>query len=321
MTALLTRTTTHLVGDVGGTYLRLGLVREGEQAVSATTKLRCAEFPDVASALRSYLSAFPAADRPTRACLAVAGPVDGDRVRLTNNGFAFSTAQLQQEVGLDSLLVVNDVAAVARGVADVRPGQTLPLTSRGLDLSRTVAVVAPGTGLGVAALVPTPHGPVVLPGEGGQVAVPVTARSTSVVRELAGRGRALCAEELVSGIGLPRLDDGLRRLAGEECPEPRSAFSLGTSGETAPGQVLDVFVELLASLSQGYALTLGARGGVVLGGGFLRDLVPVLEECSFLERFRAHPKLSDYLADIPVVVDIRAHPALVGAAAFARDAT
>jgi glucokinase len=183
-----------------------------------------------------------------------------------------------------------------------------------------VAVVAPGTGLGVAALVPTAYGPVVLPGEGGQVPVPVTTRSISVVRELAGRGGAVCAEDLVSGVGLPRLDVALRRLEGEECPEPRTALAIGTSDETAPGQVLDVFVELLASLTQGYALTLGARGGIVLGGGFLRDLTPVLETCGFLERFRSHPKMGDYLADIPVVVDVRAHPALIGAAGFARDA-
>jgi len=312
--------TLHLVGDVGGTYLRLGVVREGDLTLTSTAKMRCSDFPDVAAALQTYLASFPEDGRPAHCCLAVAAPVDGDSVRLTNNGFAFSTAELQRALGFERLLVVNDVAAVARGVRELRPGQAIALTSGGLDVTRTVAVVAPGTGLGVAALIPTPHGPVVLPGEGGQVPVPITPRSTRVVQELAGRGYTLCAEDLVSGIGLPRLDAALRRLQGEQEPELRSALAIGTSGETGRGQVLDVFVELLASLTQGYALTLGARGGVVLGGGFLRDLLPALHSCSFVERFRSHPKMADYLADIPVVVDIRAHPALIGAAGFALDA-
>jgi len=308
----------HLVGDVGGTYLRLGLVDAGERNLSSTAKMRCSDFPDVASALHAYLASFPEDRRPKRACLAVAAPVDGDEVRLTNNGFSFSTKAIRAELGFDELLVVNDVAAVARGVPDLLPRQWTALTAAGLDLGRTVAVVAPGTGLGVAAVVPTPTGPLVLPGEGGQIPLPVTASSTAVVQELHRTGAHLCTEDLVSGGGLPRLDSTLRQLRGEAAL-PRTSAEITASGEVAPGQVLDVFVELLAGAVQTYALTLGARGGVVLGGGFLRDLTEVLRQCRFVERFREHPKVSAYLADFPVVVDLRAHPALVGAAAFLGD--
>lgn len=310
---------THLVGDVGGTYVRLGLVRAGERSLWSTAKMRCSDFPDVGSALQAYLASFPEDRRPTRACIAVAGPVGGDEVRLTNNGFSFSTKALRDELGVEDLLVVNDVAAVARGVCDLLPGQWTALTAGGLDLSRTVAVVAPGTGLGVAALVPTPSGPLVLPGEGGQIPLPVTAASTRVVQELHRTGAHLCTEDLVSGGGLPRLDSALRRLRGDTAL-PRTAAEITASGEVGPGQVLDVFVELLAGAVQTYALTLGARGGVVLGGGFLRDLIDVLRGCRFVERFREHPKVPEYLAGIPVVVDLRAHPALVGAAGFLGDA-
>ena len=287
MTTLLEQT--HLVGDVGGTYLRLGLVDAGDRNLSSTAKMRCADFPDVQAAVEAYLASFPEDRRPRRACIAVAAPVDGDHVRLTNNErFSFSTNEVRDALGLEDLLVVNDVAAVARGVHDLLPRQWT---------------------------VPTAHGPVVLPGEGGQVPLPVTASSTSVVQELHRSGLQMCTEDLVSGGGLPRLDRSLRRLRGDK-GLLRSAAEITASGETAPGQVLDVFVELLAGAVQTYALTLGARGGVVLGGGFLRDLTGVLQECRFVERFRAHPKIPDYLASIPVVVDLRAHPALVGAACF-----
>jgi glucokinase len=309
----------HLVGDVGGTYLRLGLVSAGDRNLSSTAKMRCADFPDVGSAVEAYLASFPQDRRPTRACLAVAGPVDGDEVQLTNNRFSFNTNELRVALGLEDLLVVNDVAAVARGVHDLLPRQWTPLTADGLDLTKTVAVVAPGTGLGVAALVPTPSGPVVLPGEGGQVPLPLTPTSAEVLQELHRAGSHLRTEDLVSGGGLPRLDSALRRRRGRR-GLLRTAAEITRSGETLPGQVLDVFVELLAGAVQTYALTLGARGGVVLGGGFLRDLTDVLRECRFVERFQEHPKIPDYLASIPVVVDLRAHPALVGAACFLGDA-
>jgi glucokinase len=317
MTTLLEQT--HLVGDVGGTYLRLGLVAAGERTLSSTAKMRCADFPDVTAAVEAYLASFPEDRRPRRACIAVAAPVEGDEVRLTNNArFSFSTSEVRDALRFEDLVVVNDVAAVARGVHDLHPRQWSALTEQGLDLTKPVAVVAPGTGLGVAALVPTAHGPFVLPGEGGQVPLPVTASSTTVVQELHRSGLQMCTEDLVSGGGLPRLDSSLRRLRGSK-GLLRTAAEITASAETGPGQVLDVFVELLAGAVQTYALTLGARGGVVLGGGFLRDLTGVLRDCRFVERFQAHPKVPDYLASIPVVVDLRAHPALVGAACFLGD--
>jgi glucokinase len=311
---------THLVGDVGGTYLRLGLVRAGECTLMSTAKMRCSDFPDVAGAVQSYLASFPEDRRPVQACIAVAGPVEGDDIRLTNNpSFSFSVKQLRDALRLEELLIVNDVAAVARGVADLLPRQYTALTEHNLDLTRTVAVVAPGTGLGVAALIPTPSGPLVLPGEGGHIPLPVTAASTALAQQLSRAGAHLSTEDLVSGGGLPRLDSALRRLRGEAALA-RTAAEITSSGETGPGQVLDVFVELLAGAAQTYALTLGARGGVVLGGGFLRDLTDVLRQCRFVERFREHPKVPDYLGAIPVVADLRAHPALVGAAGFLCDA-
>lgn len=312
-------TGTALVGDVGGTYLRLGLSRGPSTEVTATATMQCDAFPDLETALRGYLDGFPAVERPRRACLAVAAPVEGDDVSLTNNGFAFSISQLRDGLGLDVLHVVNDLAAVARGVRDLEDSACRSLANGGIDRSRPVAVVAPGTGLGVAALIPSPAGPIVLPGEGGQVPVPCTPGSAAVVAALRSQGRAACAEDLVGGSGLPLLDLLLRSVGGEPDPVRRSAALISGSGETAPGQVLDVFVELLAAVAQTAALLLGARGGVVLGGGFLHDLVPVLRTCRFVERFQQHPKLPDYLGAIPLVVDTRPHPALVGAAGFARD--
>lgn len=324
MTAVLEPTqstgTTHLVGDIGGTHLRLALVRPGSDEPQATAVLRCQEFGDLRSAVGTYLEGIASRHHPRAACIAVAAPVVGDIVTLTNSRLSFSIERTRAELGLEELRVVNDVAALARSVTALRHDGLVALSPDAvLRTDRTVAVIAPGTGLGVAALIPTGQGHLVLSGEGGQVPLPSTRSGLDVARTLLRlQGHASC-EDLVSGSGLPVLDVALRSLRGEVAPRSRPATAISTSGETAPGQVLQVFSELLAHVVQTHALAFGARGGVVLGGGFLGGLVPVLRVTGFLDMVRHHPKMRSYLEQVPVVVDTRTHPALVGAALFLED--
>lgn len=321
-----------LVGDIGGTHLRLALVAPGTTAPEHVRVLAVADHRDLTSAVTAYLADLRATGTdvpaPSAGCVAVAAPVDGDAVALTNSDLSFSVAATADELGLQrGLLVVNDVEALARSVTELgEPGEApdapVSLAGSGLRTDRTVVVVAPGTGLGVAALVPTVHGPVVVAGEGGQVPLPVAGHDAlDITRDLLLRRDHVSAEDLVCGLGLPRLDLALRRRAGEEEPWPRTSEEIGGSGETGPGQVLRVFSDLLAAVAQSHALTFGARGGVVLGGGFLASLVPALRCAGFVQRFTHHPKMAALLADVPVLVDTRRQPALVGAALLHADRT
>lgn len=305
---------TKLVGDLGGTHVRLGLC--DSTGLLSTSVLRWDAIDDLASAVSGFLGERT----PKVGCLAVAAPVDGTQIRLTNADVAFCSEDLREALGLERLLVVNDVAALARSVTDLHDDDATELGGGPLLRDKTVAVVAPGTGLGVAALLATRHGPVVVAGEGGQIPLPATVLGLPVAQAMLPRYGHVSAEDVVCGGGLPVLDMLLRSAVGSEIrPRPRSATTITASEEIAPGQVLDVFVDLLAAVAQTHALTLGARGGVVLSGGFLPQLVPLLRETGFRDRFVRHPKMGEYLSAVPIVVDTRHHPALVGAARLLED--
>jgi glucokinase len=299
-----------LVGDLGGTHLRLGVHSDGRLV------RRTVQRWDASPSLLDTIVDLVGDDRVQHGCLAVAAPVEGPRVSLTNAQVSFCAEELRQALRMTSLRVVNDVQAIARSVVDLRPDDVRSLGGGQVRTDRTVVVVAPGTGLGVAALVPSSHGPLVVAGEGGQAPLPVTCDAIPVVSRLLSLSDHLSAEDLVCGGGLPLLDAVVREVAGRPGDVRRSAAEA-----TQDPQVLDVFVDLLAGVAQSHALTFGARGGVVLSGGFLRHLVPQLEQAGFHARFARHPKMARYLGQIPVVVDVREHPALAGAASFAGEAS
>jgi glucokinase len=299
-----------LVGDLGGTHLRLGLF---DGAVARRTSVTRWDAVDgLADAVRAFLDD----DVVTHGCLAVAAPVEGTSVRLTNADVEFCSEQLRDELSMQHLLLVNDVAALARSVTALQDDDAAELGAGPLRRDRAMVVVAPGTGLGVAGLLPTRHGPVVVSGEGGHIPLPATVLGLPVAKAMLRLDGHVSAEDLICGSGLPVLDVILRVARGEIRPRRRTAAEITTSGDR---DLLEVFVDLLAAVAQSHALTLGARGGVVLSGGFLRDLVPMLRELGFRERFVRHPKMGAYLSTIPLVVDTRDHPALVGAARLLED--
>lgn len=301
---------TRLVGDLGGTHLRLGLLND--QGLLRTAVTRWSSVAGLTPAIESFLGA----DAVEEGCLAVAAPVDGTMVRLTNADVAFCAEELRDALGMGRLLLVNDVQALARSVTALEDHQAAELGGGPLRRDHPVVVVAPGTGLGVAALVPSARGPVVVAGEGGHIPLPATVLGLPVAQALLRRDAHVSAEDLVCGTGLPVLDVVVRALRGELCPRPRSAEEVTASGDV---EVLSVFVDLLAAVAQSHALTFGARGGVVLSGGFLRELLPMLGELGLRERFVRHPKMGAYLAQVPLVVDTRDHPALTGSALLLED--
>lgn len=306
----MTVASTRLVGDLGGTHLRLGLY-DGV-APRRTSVTRWEAVDSLADAVRAFLGD----DVASHGCLAVAAPVEGTSVRLTNAELTFCSEQLRDELRMERLLLVNDVAALARSITALQDDVAAELGGGPLRRDRPQVVVAPGTGLGVAGLLPTRHGPVVVAGEGGHIPMPATVLGLPATQALLKLDGHASAEDFVCGRGLPVLDAVLRVARGEIRPRRRAASEITAAGDR---DVLEVFVDLLAAVAQSHALTFGATGGVVLGGGFLRDLVPMLREFGFRERFVRHRKHAAYLEAIPLVVDTRDHPALVGAARFLED--
>lgn len=302
-----------LVADIGGTNARFGLVTAPGAAPSHVAVLSGAVYPTLPDAVAAYLSEHAGGVRPGAACLAVAGPIDGDRYRLTNSPWAGSTRDLD----VPYVKLLNDFEALAVSLPHLRADELVPLgdpePSYGVK-----AVLGPGTGLGVGGLVPTDHGWVPIPGEGGHVTVPAADdRELEIVRALRAEGLdQVVAEHVLSGPGLARLHRALARVNGVAAPSLAASEIVARLGDPLCAETVEVFCGMLGSFAGNVALTLGARGGVYLGGGVLPRIVERVCASSFRARFADNPDMSAYLAAIGTSLIVAPQPALTGAAAW-----
>jgi glucokinase len=307
-----------LVGDVGGTNARFALVEGPGAAPDRVRVLPTRDFTGLGEAAAAYLAEETA--RPAAACLAVAGPVGGGRYHLTNADWRpGEVAGVRDRLGLPVVEVVNDFAALAASLPLLGPDDLRPVggAAPAPDGTAPLAVLGPGTGMGVAGLVPVPGGGwLPTPGEGGHVDAPAaTDEEVEVVRLLRAECGAASAELLLSGDGLARLHRLLGAVRGTPA-EPLTAAQIvaGRDDPLCAGAVA-AFCALLGSFAGNVALTLGARGGVYLGGGILPRIADTLAASDFRARFEAKPPVEDYLRAIPTALVVHPYPALLGAAA------
>lgn len=209
-----------LVADIGGTNARFGLITRPGGRAERILVLRAAEHPDLESAVAQYLAAVGVTDRPSAMCAAVAGPVTGDRFRFTNGTWSLSVSETRNRLGVEELHLINDFEALALSLPHLREDDVLVIGDRRPDTSLPMAVLGPGTGLGVAGLVPIPGGGwVPLPGEGGHMLLRPghgeDAEAIDVLRGERGGLGMVTAEHVLSGPGLTRLYRYVARSQGE----------------------------------------------------------------------------------------------------------
>ena len=309
-----------LLGDVGGTNARFAWQAAPDQTLSDVRALPAADHATLEAAIRHYLHSggHPA---PVDMAFGIANPVVGDQVRMTNHHWGFSIEALRQALGLRRLRVLNDFTALALSLPDLGPADLHPVGGGAAAPGPApLALVGPGTGLGVSGLLPTPAGGwVPLAGEGGHVTLsPATAREEQVARWLHQRYGHASAERAVSGQGLENLylalceSDG--RVAAPLVAAEVSQRGLAGSDPHCAG-ALAMFCALLGSVAGNLALTLGATGGVYIGGGIVPRLGAYLDQSAFRARFEAKGRFAPWLATMPVYVIVaQASPALAGAA-------
>lgn len=304
-----------LVADVGGTNARFALVDGPDGTPSRVGALPTREHAGLAEAAAAYLERYAPGVRPSAACLAVAGPVAGGTFRLTNAGWPAGTLEeVRTRLGLRHLEIVNDFEALALALPRLGPADLVPVGTALPAGGAPLAVVGPGTGLGVAGLVRAPDGWVPLPGEGGQVDVPAaTGREVEVMRMLRAERGAATAENLLSGDGLARTHRYLTLIDGVAAEPLTAAQVCARAEDPVCREAREMFCALLGSLAGNVALTLGARGGVFLGGGILPRMADTLRESAFRSRFEAKPPVEDYMRAIPTALIVHPGPALVGA--------
>ena len=310
-----------LLADIGGTNIRLAWQNEPGGPLHDTRVLPCAQFPTVDAALSAYLSevGVPA---PREAAFGIANPVTGDAIRMTNHSWSFSQRAVRKAFGFERLVVINDFTALALALPLLTPDLLRPVGGGEAVPGASIALLGPGTGLGVSGLVfpPGSSGGVPLSGEGGPVSLAAqTQKEFDVLTILQERYGHVSAERAVSGAGLVDLYNAVRRLAkrgGKEISSAAQVTELALQANDALAlEALDLFCGFLGSVAGNLALTLGSRGGVYLGGGMVPRLGAWFEQSSFRARFEAKGRFQPYLASIPCwVIDPSATPALHGAA-------
>jgi glucokinase len=318
MQAHLTPSIPRLLGDIGGTHARFALVMGDGSPITHPVTLATRQFPDLAAAANAYLQQV---GQPTvrQACIAIANPIDGDVLKMTNNPWQFSIEATRQQLGLDSLLMLNDWEAMAMAaptlqgddLAQIGPGQPVPHAPKGL--------IGPGTGLGVSSLVRSRHGDwVAIAGEGGHVSLsPTSEREADILRVLWQTHPHVSAERVISGMGLENLYRAICVLNGSEA-EPLAAAqvterALATS-DAACEEALERMCCLLGSTAANLALTLGARGGIYIGGGVIARLGDYFSRSGFRAAFESKGRFENYLQRIPTYVIRAEQPTLIGCA-------
>ncbi len=307
-----------LIGDIGGTNARFALVgADGEP--TRTRVLAGARYPGLAAAAAAYLDLERPDPPPRAAAFAVASPVLGDRISMTNRAWSFSISELQATLGLGRLRVVNDFTAQALAVPRLGADEVRPIGGGTATEGAPIAVLGPGTGLGVSGLVRAPGGGwIALATEGGHATLAAAdERERAVVGELQRRFGHVSIERAVSGPGLCELAAAIAAVDGldHDVPKPDEITARALAGtDRVSVEALSMFCAMLGGAAGNLALTLGARGGVYIGGGIVGRLGDFFAASAFRARFEDKGRFHGYLSAIPTHVITAENPALRGLA-------
>jgi len=305
---------TTLVADIGGSKSRFALAHSAG-AVERVLVIENDTVADLDAAVARYLEETGA--RPRAATLAVAGPVDGEEIALTNRAsWRLRRREFAKRFGFSQLRVLNDFEAIAWALPQLGAAQTRPLGSPVVPHAGVKVVLGPGTGLGVAALLPADGRWHVVASEGGHASFgPQAPDEIEVFARLRQECGAVSAETVLSGSGLARLARALDPQAARHAPETIAASALAR--EPSAQAAARLFVRLLGRFSGGLALTFKALGGVYIAGGVASGLGPLLDEPQFRAAFEAHPPYQRLLEAIPTLLITCEEPGLIGCSAVA----
>lgn len=310
--------TTWLVGDIGGTNARFGLVSPDGSLLHSRV-LADADYPGIGEAIDAYLADRGGLPRPRRGAIAIASPVTGDEVRMTNHPWAFSISGLRQRLGFHRLEVINDFTAQALALPHLKDGDRSVVGGGKVEAGFPIGVLGPGSGLGVSGLIPAGKKWLPLTGEGGHATMPAASdRESAVLNALRRHLDHVSAERVLSGPGLVNLYSALAEVDGV----PARQYTAAQITDEATGredsrcrEATEMFCAMLGTVAGNLALTLGARGGVYVAGGIVPRLGERFAASQFRERFEAKGRFHTYLAAVPTYVVTHPLPAFLGCAA------
>jgi len=305
---------TRLIADIGGTNARFALVGS-DGAPEAEGKLAVADYPGVVAAARAYLDGR----QVDEAVFAVATPVQGDEVAFTNSEWRFSIAAARAQLGVERFAVINDFVAQALAIPRLDAQDVCTLKPGHSVAGCPIGVIGPGTGLGVAGLLPDGDQFRPLASEGGHVSFsPTNHRQLDILRALFDTFEHVSNERVLSGPGLVNLARAIAQVDGRaiDIAEPNEVSARARSNCPICIEALQVFARVLGSAAADLALTLLASGGVYVMGGLCRRLETMLEVEEFQAGFLCKGRFRRWLEPVPVHQVLREHTGLIGAAAY-----
>jgi glucokinase len=310
--------TTWLVGDVGATNARFGLVSP-DGAILHSSTFAGADFTDIGDAVEAYLTQHGSLPMPRVGAVAIAAAITGDQIRMTNHPWSFSVAALRDRLGFDKLIAINDFTAVALALPRLSANDRVQVGGAAPMAGTPIAVLGPGSGLGASGLVPTGTGWVALTAVGGHATMPpANDRESAVLDLLRGRFDHVSAERVLSGPGLVNLYNALAAL--DRVPAaPYTAAQITDPGIGASDhlcrEATEMFCAMLGTVAGNLVLTLGAQGGAYIAGGIVPRLGQRFVQSGFRARFEAKGRMQPYLAAVPAYVVTHKLPAFLGCAA------
>ena len=304
-----------VLADIGGTNARFALLNS-DGSIQDQIVLKGADHPDFISAFKEYLLLIGSPEIK-EAAIAIANPIDGDLIKMTNHNWDFSIEEARNSLDLDSLIFKNDFEALAMSIPFLKEEDIYQVGGGSIIKKRPIGVLGPGTGLGVSGLVFSGEEWIPLSSEGGHVSLsPTTDREIQIFKACLKQYEHVSAERLISGSGLVLLYSLICQLDNVEQNPNFTALDISKHAvsNTNPQckETLDVFTGLLGVVAGNLALTLGAKGGVYIGGGIVPKLGDYFESSPFRQGFEAKGRFENYLKEIPVYVIKSKYPALIG---------
>jgi glucokinase len=306
-----------LLGDIGGTNVRWAWQETADAALEDVSVQPCVASASLQEAAVHYLAAR-GSNRPKWAGMGVATTVTGDDVRFTNNSWQFSISGFQKALSLERCLVINDFTALALSLPVLKPTDVRAVGTGNAVAGSTIALLGPGTGLGVSGLVPDATGRfTALGGEGGHVTLAATDdMQATLLGLLRKKFQHVSAERVLSGSGLVNLYRAICTMQG--CAvrdlQPADVTDGAVAGTDAQcALAVRYFTQFLGNVAGNLALTLGSKGGVYIGGGIVPRLGVAFDDALFRQSFEDKGRYRDMLAAMPVWVITASNPALLGA--------
>ncbi|MFP5391305.1 MAG: glucokinase [Gammaproteobacteria bacterium] len=307
-----------LLADIGATHARFAL-ETAPGVVRSVRVLRCDDYSGILPLLRDYLSEHQDV-KLNHAAFALANPINGDFIRMTNRDWEFSTDEVRRALGLTTLLIVNDFTALAMSLPNLPAGDLVQVGGGKPAANAVIGVLGPGTGLGCSGVIPTVDGFITLGSEGGHTNfAPADEREFAILQYAWREWSHVSNERLISGPGMEIIYRALALRNGVEVQALTSpAIIDGALQRQDPLclEVLECFCGMLGGAAANLAVTLGSFGGIFIGGGIVPRLGEWFATSPFRKRFEAKGRFTSYLAEIPTFVIMTPNPAFHGVASI-----